>query len=79
MESGRHSEAHKYYSAAVSIQPADTRGYFIMQSKARMAKGLWKDALDDADEVSSVVSYKSLHIEAEASGDHARFIITMGL
>ena len=79
MESGRHSEAHKYYSAAVSIQSADSRGYFIMRSKARMAQGLWEGALDDADEVSSVVSCKSLHIEAESSGDHTRSIITMGL
>jgi hypothetical protein len=79
MESLRHGEAHKYYSAALSIQPAETRGYFIMRSKGRMAKGLWEDALDDANKVSSVVSCKSFHIEAEASGDHTRSIITMGV
>lgn len=57
-ENWRHDDALKYYSAALSIQPADTPGYFIMRSKSRMAKGLWEDALDDANEVSSVVSCK---------------------
>ncbi|KAH0838857.1 hypothetical protein J3R83DRAFT_7271 [Lanmaoa asiatica] len=44
----RHDEAITQYSAAISLDRDSTRDLFVKRSKARMAKGLWKDALDDA-------------------------------
>ena len=56
MDNRRHEEALVYYSAALSIQPANTRDFFIVRSKVATAKGSWEDAVDDANEVSSVIS-----------------------
>ena len=58
MDSQQHDEAHKHYSAALTIHPAKTQGVFILQSKVCMAKGLWEDALNNANEVSFMVSCK---------------------
>jgi hypothetical protein len=63
MESQRHDEAIKHYSAALSFHLADTLGFLIIRSKTCMAKGLWKDALNDASEVRTAVSCKCLHVE----------------
>ncbi|KAF8547869.1 hypothetical protein OG21DRAFT_838193 [Imleria badia] len=49
MDSRRHDDALKYYSAALSIHPAKTQGCFIIQSKVCMAKMSWKDAVHYAD------------------------------
>jgi tetratricopeptide (TPR) repeat protein len=46
----RHDVAITHYSAALSLDPADPRDIFIKRSKARMTIGLWKDALDDANQ-----------------------------
>ena len=51
MDFPRHEEALRYYSAALSIHAANTEGFFILQSKIFMAKGLWEDAIDAMDEV----------------------------
>ncbi|KAF8547410.1 TPR-like protein [Imleria badia] len=50
MDSQRHDEALKCYSAALSIHPTNTQGCFIMRSKVCMAKRLWKNAVDHANE-----------------------------
>ena len=65
MDSRRRDDALEYYSTALSIHPANTQRFFILRSKVCTAKDLWEDALNDADEVSSVVLCKSLDIEAE--------------
>lgn len=65
MDRRRHEEALKHYSAALSIHPVNTARFFILRSKVCMKKGLWEDALGDANRVSSIVSRQSLHIEAE--------------
>ena len=46
----RRDVAITHYSAALSLDPADPRDIFIKRSKARMTMGLWKDALDDANQ-----------------------------
>lgn len=63
MENGRHDEAIKHYSAALSFHPAATRGFLIIRSKTCMAKGLWEDALNDVSEVRTFVSCKCFHVK----------------
>ncbi|KAF8132461.1 hypothetical protein EV363DRAFT_1295913 [Boletus edulis] len=46
----RHDEATSEYSAALSLDPTSP-DLFIKRSKTYLAKGSWKDALNDADEV----------------------------
>ncbi|KAF8555063.1 TPR-like protein [Imleria badia] len=50
MDSQQHDEALKYYSAALSVHPTNNHGFSILQSKHCMAKGLWEDALNVANE-----------------------------
>lgn len=65
----RYDDAITQYSAAMSLNPESRHGLFVKRSKARMAKGLWEDALNDVNEVCLVVPYKLLHVETESSGD----------
>jgi len=69
MDNRRHGEALKYYLAALSIQPANTQGFFIMESKVCAARGLWDDALDNADKAGFIVLRKSSRANVESSGD----------
>lgn len=78
MESQRRDEALKYYSAALFIHPTNTQHFFILQSKVGVAKESWKDALDHANEASSIVSRKSSHVNTDPSGDSTQSIITIG-
>lgn len=47
----RHDEAIKCYSVALSLSPPIPQRLYVQRSKARADKGLWRDALNDADEV----------------------------
>ena len=51
MDSHQHDEALKYYSTALSIHPANTPGFFILRGKVCMTKGLWEDAIEEAEQV----------------------------
>lgn len=51
----RHHEAITQYSVAITLNPDSPQGLFIKRSKARMAEGLWEDALTDANEVRPIV------------------------
>ena len=51
LDSGEHDSAIAQYTFALSIDPADPTEIFVKRSKARAAKGLWADALVDANEV----------------------------
>ncbi|KAI6098469.1 hypothetical protein F5141DRAFT_1219540 [Pisolithus sp. B1] len=48
--SEKHDVAIKQYSAAFSLSPPTPAGLFTKRSRARAAKGLWEDALQDANE-----------------------------
>ncbi|KAI6040391.1 hypothetical protein EDC04DRAFT_2894125 [Pisolithus marmoratus] len=61
-----HDDAITQYSAALSLSPPSSVGLFIKRSKARAAKGLWEEALQDANEAvkadpSCPWSYKAKH------------------
>lgn len=51
VDSKQNEEAHRHYSAAVSIYPANAQGFFVLRSKLCMAKGSWEDAIDEANQV----------------------------
>ncbi|KAF8546776.1 hypothetical protein OG21DRAFT_1527604 [Imleria badia] len=47
----QHDEAISRYSAALSFSPTNPQDLHLKRSKARANKGLWNDALNDANEV----------------------------
>ena len=51
MDSHQYDEALKYYSTAQSIHPPDTPGSFILEGKVCVTKGLWEDAIVQAEQV----------------------------
>ncbi|KAI9567131.1 hypothetical protein HD554DRAFT_2173746 [Boletus coccyginus] len=66
-------EAISHYSVALSLDPAAPQGLFIRRSKGYTARGLWKDALDDANKLimldpSSPWGYKRKHTALQRSG-----------
>lgn len=58
--SGSHEEAIEHYSAALLLNPPIPQQLLIKRSKAQIAKGMWKDALHDANEV-NIFSCVFLH------------------
>jgi hypothetical protein len=51
MDGQQRDEAIGHYSAALSIHPANTQGFFILRSKVCMTRGSWDDAIDEAKQV----------------------------
>ena len=51
MDAQRYDEAISHYSTALSLNPPSIQGILIKRSKARVATGSWKQALDDANQV----------------------------
>ena len=51
VDAQRYDEAISCYSAALSLNSASLRGILIKRSKAHVATGSWKQALDDANQV----------------------------
>jgi hypothetical protein len=49
--SGRDDEAIARYTFALSLSSSNPIDVLVKQSRARASKGLWKDALTDANEV----------------------------
>ena len=52
----RYNEAISEYSAALSLSPPSPQGLFIKRSKTYMTRDLWREALNDANEVCCFVS-----------------------
>lgn len=75
----RHDEAITQYSAALSLDPTIPH-VFMKRSKAYMAKGLWEDAIDDADRVSHFrLAQDRTPNDVGSLGDSDRSIVSMGL
>ena len=51
MKARQNDEAISLYTTALSLEPATLRDLLAKRSKARAAKGMWEDALRDANEV----------------------------
>lgn len=51
MKAQQYDEAISHYSAALSLDYTTPQALLIKRSEARAARGLWEDALSDANEV----------------------------
>ena len=63
MNAEQHDNAIFQYSLALSLNPSAPQGFFIKRSKAHMAKGLWEEALNDANEVCPLVLRKLVLVD----------------
>ncbi|KIK21827.1 hypothetical protein PISMIDRAFT_11981 [Pisolithus microcarpus 441] len=68
--SAKHDDAITQYSTALSLSPPSPAGLLIKRSKARTAKGLWKDALQDAKEAVKADSSNPWGYEAKHAALH---------
>ena len=59
---GKHDEAIVRYTFALSLSPSNPINILVKRSTARATKGLWEDALTDANEVRYVIFDSSLLI-----------------
>ena len=50
LNSGEHYEAIARYTSALSLIPSNQIDILVKRSRARASKGLWEDALTDANE-----------------------------
>ena len=60
MDAQRYNEAIARYSAALSLNSPSPQGILIKRSKAHVAIGSWKQAVDDANQVRHFSSWKSI-------------------
>jgi hypothetical protein len=51
LSSGERDEAIARYTAALSLSPSNPIDILVKRSSTRTSKGLWEDALTDANEV----------------------------
>ena len=51
LSSGKHDEAIARYTSALSLSPSNRIDILVKRTTARASKGLWEDALTDANEV----------------------------
>ena len=63
MSAERLDEAISEYSAALSLDAPAPQGLFIRRSKAYIARGMWGDALNDANQVRSFVSCRFILVD----------------
>ena len=76
------AQATSYYSTALSLDLPSPQGVLIKRSKARLATGSWKQALNDADEVRYVCLVEVNLIDpssSSSSGNQTRSVVAMGL
>ena len=80
VDAQRYDEAISRYSIALSLDSPSPLGILIKRSKARVATGSWKQALDDANQVHRFyfMGVNLVH-PSSSSGHHTRPGITMGL
>ena len=71
MSAKLHDVAISQYSVALSLNPTAPQGLFIKRSEAYIARGLWEDALNDANKVCPFVSRRLVLVDASSLGDHA--------
>jgi hypothetical protein len=62
VDAQRHHEAVSYYSTSLTLNSPSPQGILIKRSKARMATGSWKQAVDDANQVLYIVFISCMSI-----------------
>ena len=57
LKSGDHDNAIARYTSALSLNPSNPIDILVKRSEARASKGLWVDALTDANRVCARVAF----------------------
>lgn len=70
MDAQHYDDAIVQYSAALALDPAFPQVILVRRSKAYVAKGLWGDALEDANRVRCFCLRSSRLSDAKLSGDN---------
>lgn len=70
MDAQHHDDAIVQYSAALALDPAFPQDILIKRCKEYVAKGLWEDALEDANRVRCFCLRSSRLTDAKLSGDN---------
>ena len=75
-----YSEAITHYSAALTMGPTAREGILVKRSNAHAAAGAWNDALNDADEVCSLLYFSctSMCSTTLHGGHHVKPSLTLG-
>ena len=63
MSAEQHDDAISRYTAALSLNPTAPQDLFIKRSKVYIARGLWEDALNDANQVCLFISCKLVLVD----------------
>ena len=74
----RYDEAISYYSTALSLNSLSPQGILIKRSKARLATGPWKQALDEANQVHHFCLME-VDLVDPSSGNRTRSVVATGL
>lgn len=80
MSARRHYEAISQYSAALSLNPVvPLLDVFTKRCEAYMEKGLWGNAVDDANQVLASALYRSGLMTTSSPGNHAQSTFSLGI
>ena len=79
MDAQRYNEAISHYSTALSLNFPSPQSVLIKRSKALLATGSWKQALDDANQVRHFCLMEVNLVNPSSSGDHTRSVVATGL
>lgn len=79
VDAQRHDAAISLYSAALSLNSVCPEGILIQRSKARVAIGLWQEALEDANKVAVLALYDEFFLTKTLSGYHTRTVFPVGI
>jgi len=79
VDAQRHDEAIFHYTSALSLNLPSPQGILIKRGKACVARGSWKQAIDDANHVHQFSHFEVNLVEPSSSGNHPRPNITTGL
>lgn len=69
MDARQYDEAISQCTAALSLNPTNLQDLFAKRSKAYIMKGLWEDALNDANQVTHFNFSKFDHAKSDSSGN----------
>ena len=78
-DSQRHDEAISHYSTALLLDSPSSQGVLIKRSKARLATGPWKQALDEANRVHHFGLMEVNLVDLSSSGNRTRSEVATGL
>ena len=79
VDSQRYDEAISHYLTALSLDLPSPQSILTKRSKACLATGSWKQALDDANEVRHLCLVEVNLADPSLSGNQTRSVVAMGL